>query len=71
MPIPGINISLNEEENAVELEASITIKFGYEFKPVCENVQKKVKDAVENMTNLNVKSINVIVANIKEEAKKE
>jgi len=69
--ISGICINVNEENNSVDLDVSIVIKFGYELKPVCEKVQTKIKDAIENMTNLVVSSVNVTVGNIKEGALKE
>ena len=67
----GINIEVNEETQEVQVEVLISVKFGYELKPVAEKVQEKIKNAFESMTGLNPTSIVVNVANIVDEAKGE
>jgi len=67
----GIKIEL--KENNVYIDISINIEYGYNIHKVAEAVQQKVTEKIETMTNLNIISINVNVANVylKEEEEKE
>src|SRR6056297_3654319 len=67
----GIKIELKEDN--VYIDISINVEYGYNIHKVAEAVQQKVTEKIETMTNLNVVSINVNVANVylKEEEEKE
>lgn len=52
------------EETGVIVDLSLNIKYGYSVLEVSENVQDKVKAAIENMTGLNVSCVNVQIASV-------
>ncbi len=58
----GVSVSINDG-NAI-LRLNIVIKNGYKLHEVSLEVQKHVKEAVENMTGLNVKEVNVNVSGL-------
>lgn len=58
----GVKITVEEKTALIEIE--LTVKFGINIKNVCEEVQQKVKNAVETMTGLTVSSVNIIVSEI-------
>lgn len=60
----AINISM--EEDRVDIEVKINIKFGYKVPDVAAQVQTAVIEAVENTTGMNVSSVNVIVQEIED-----
>ncbi len=59
----GIKITMNE--NVVELEILLTVKYGVSIPEVASNVQYNVKNAVEEMTGLIVEKVDVRVTGIK------
>lgn len=63
----GVKIQL--EDNVVRVDVGINIAYGYEIPAVSENVQEKVKSAIENMTGLEVSSVNVKIASVEMEKK--
>lgn len=69
----GIKITLDGDEAVVEM--SITVKYGEVLVDVAKKIQKSVKEAVENMTDIPVKEVNVSVSGIdfpgKKDAKEE
>ncbi len=58
----GVKVTV--EENTALIELELTVKFGINIKNVCEEVQQKVKNAVETMTGLTVSNVNIIVSEI-------
>lgn len=58
----GVRIEV--EEDQVYIEISIMVKFGYKLKEVSEEVQKRVKTAIETMTGMEAAEINVNVAGV-------
>lgn len=58
----GVKIQL--EGNVVRVDIGINIAYGYEIPAVSEKVQEKVKSAIENMTGLEVSSVNVRIASV-------
>ena len=58
----GVKVDIGEKEAIVEI--FITILYGKNIVEVCKNVQDKVKEAVENMTDLEVVEVNVHVSGI-------
>ncbi len=60
----AINISM--EEDRVDIEVKINIKFGFKVPDVAAQVQTAVIESVENTTGMNVSSVNVIVQEIED-----
>lgn len=60
----GVKVDVTEEHVSVDL--SLNIKYGYSIPEVSENVQEKVKTAIENMTGLTVLDVNIRIAGVKE-----
>ncbi|NLI52742.1 MAG: Asp23/Gls24 family envelope stress response protein [Clostridiales bacterium] len=58
----GVKVEVGQEEAAVDI--SVSIKYGYKIKEVCEKIQESVKSAIENMTGLRVVEINVFVQSV-------
>lgn len=52
-------------EGTVDVDLSLELEYGNSIKTVSENVQIKVKQAIESMTGLVVGSVNVVVSGIK------
>ena len=64
-------LKVAKDENDVVLDMDIIVNFGTKVQVVAEEVQKKIKNAVETMTGLNVPVVNVSVSGIvKEKAMK-
>lgn len=59
----GISI-LNEDDNKLTININLTIKQDYKILDVSRNVQAKVKNAIENMTGLEINKININVISI-------
>lgn len=59
----GIKVDLKDEN--VSLDINIIVAFGKDIGNVASLVQEKVKEAIENMTGLNVEKINVNINSIK------
>ncbi|MCR5792619.1 MAG: Asp23/Gls24 family envelope stress response protein [Lachnospiraceae bacterium] len=64
----GVIISL--EDNVVNAELTINLKYGYNVRKVSEQVQEKVKQAINTMTGLDVKNVNVRIAGVRQETDK-
>lgn len=58
----GIMVEVLEDE--VKVDVAINIAYGYNIPEVSAKVQDKVKNAIENMTGLNVAVINVRIASV-------
>ena len=63
----GVKVEVTEEHVSVVL--SLNIKYGYSIPAVCETVQEKVKNAIENMTGLTVLDVNIKIAGVALEEK--
>lgn len=61
----GVGIVRTDE--GLELTVQIAVKNGYKIPDVSLAVQSNVKDAVANMTGINVLKTNIIVAGVVEE----
>lgn len=59
----GVKIEI--EDGNVSCMISLEVEYGNSIKKVSEEVQSKVKQAIENMTGLNVVVVNVTVSGIK------
>lgn len=62
----GVKVEVLDGKVTVDL--AITIDYGHNIPATCQNVQKKVMSAIENMTGLTVENVNIRIAgvNIKE-----
>lgn len=58
----GVKVSVGEHEAIVDLH--ITVEYGRNIVDIAKVVQDKVKEAIENMTGLEVVEINVHVSGI-------
>ena len=56
-----VDISKNEE---VKVEIPLIIKYGYNMPDIASRVQENVRQALEKMSNLSIKDINVNVQGI-------
>jgi uncharacterized alkaline shock family protein YloU len=67
----GVKVEVGEKEAAVDL--FIIVEYGYRIPEVAWAIQEKVKNAVENMTGLNVVEVNIHIqgVNIEREQKKD
>lgn len=61
-------ISIQMDEDKLEIELKINMKFGYKVPEVASNVQTAIIEEVENVTGMNVVCVNVIVQEIEDVA---
>ena len=52
------------DNKSFTIRLSINIKYGFEIPTVCEQVQDKVKQAVETMTGLDVSTVDIRIATV-------
>jgi len=67
----GVKVEVGEKEAAIDL--FIIVDYGFRIPEVAWTIQEKVKNAVEEMTGLNVVEVNIHIqgVNIEREHKKE
>ena len=58
----GINVAVDGTEVTVQI--SLIIKYGYSVPDVSAKVQERVKNAIENMAGLQVRSVDVSIAGV-------
>lgn len=58
----GIKVDI--KENVVRADVALNIRFGFAIPEVSSKVQERVKSAIENMTGLEVSSVNVRIASV-------
>jgi uncharacterized alkaline shock family protein YloU len=58
----GVKVDIRED--IVRVSLAITIQSGYSIPAISQQVQNKVKNSVENMTGMTVKSVNVRVIDV-------
>ena len=63
----GVKVEVTEEH--VNVNMALNLKYGYSIPDVCEKVQEKVKNAIENMTGLTVLDVNIKIAGVSMEEK--
>lgn len=63
----GVKVEVTEEQVSVNM--ALNLKYGYSIPDVCEKVQEKVKNAIENMTGLTVLDVNIKIAGVSLEEK--
>ena len=67
-------VKVNVEEGEVSIEIEIAVKFGTKLREAAEEVQHKIKNAVNTMTGLSVSVVNVNISAViveKSKAKEE
>lgn len=58
----GVKVLVNSD--AVSVDMALTLDYGYGIPETAKQVQEKVKLAIENMTGLQVKEVNVRIAGV-------
>ena len=58
----GVKVEVGQEEAAVDV--SVSIRYGYKIREVCEKIQNAAKNAIETMTGLRVVEVNVYVQSV-------
>ena len=61
-PAKGVHVEI--EDRDVTVDTSVVLKSGYKIPEVGKAIQDNVKKAVETMTGLNVKTVNVHVSSV-------
>ena len=61
-------ISIKLDDDKVEIEIKLNMKFGYKVPEVAAGVQTAIIEQVENITGMNVVCVNVVVQEIEEVA---
>ena len=51
-------------DNVVEVDLALIMEYGYNIPATSQKVQEKVKNAIENMTGLEVTDVNIRIAGI-------
>ncbi|MGN0297638.1 MAG: Asp23/Gls24 family envelope stress response protein [Lachnospiraceae bacterium] len=52
------------KEGHVRAKLNLNLRYGYSVPAVCSKVQERVKNAIENMTGLEVDCVNVSIAGV-------
>jgi len=58
----GVKITANEDATIVDL--AVIVKFGHQIPKVSEEVQKRVKTALETMVGMAIKEVNVNIVGV-------
>ncbi|WP_025028295.1 Asp23/Gls24 family envelope stress response protein [Caldalkalibacillus mannanilyticus] len=58
----GVHVQIDQHKAAIDIR--IIVKFGTKIDHVCRAVQQNVKEAVENMTGLDVSTVNIRVEGV-------
>lgn len=64
----GVKVDVSTE--AVVVDMALNLKYGYSIPKTSMIVQEKVKQAIENMTGLNVAEVNIRIAGVNAESQK-
>lgn len=60
----GVTIEKDEYGKGINVKLTVVLNNNVDLKKVCENIQEKVKEAIESMLDINVKEVAVRVAKI-------
>ena len=58
----GVRVDIFNKK--VKVELAVTMEYGFNIPATCQRVQIKVKNAIENMTGLEVTDVNIRIAGI-------
>ena len=64
----GVKIELRRGK--VHAELSVIMRYGYSIPKTCNAIQDRVKTAIENMTGLDVESVNIRIVGVETEKSK-
>ena len=66
MGVKSLTKGVKVEVNGKNVKADITliVKYGYSIPKTCKQVQEKVMQAINSMTGLTVKQVNVRIAGV-------
>ncbi len=64
------SVSVNLNDGVAVIDVYLKLKYGAKVQSVAEELQKKVKDSVQNMTGIAVSKVNVHISGIVIEEKK-
>lgn len=57
-------VKVDVVDNYVTVDVAVNIAYGYAIPEISEKVQEKIKTAIETMTGLSVKAVNVRIASV-------
>lgn len=60
----GISVETDEANNFASIDMEVHVQYGVDVYKAAHQLQRAVKNAVENMTGLRVKAVNVRISNI-------
>ena len=60
----GKTVKVEVSQEGVKADLAIDLVYGYSIPETCSKVQNRVRTAIENMTGLEVKDVNIRVAGI-------
>ena len=63
-PPKGIKVNTDEASNYVVIDMEVNVQYGFEIYKSVRQLQRAVKNAVEAMTGLQVKAVNVKICEI-------
>ena len=58
----GVKVTM--DNGTVRVDMMVVVRYGYSIPDLSEHVQEKVKQQIENMTGLNVSTVNVRIAGV-------
>lgn len=58
------SIVILKKDDMLSISVHICMYYGYKIKGVCEQVQAKVKESIQNITSILVSSVNVFVCSV-------
>ena len=58
----GVKVDISNQK--VKVELAVIMEYGFNIPTTCQSVQNKVKNAIENMTGLEVTDVNIRIAGI-------
>lgn len=58
-------VRVNVVDGNVKVDLAVTMEYGYNIPATCQQVQSKVKSAIENMTGLSCTDVNIRIAGIR------
>ncbi len=58
----GVRVEV--KEGVVNVDLAVTMDYGFNIPATCQQVQNKVKSAIENMTGLSCNSVNIRIAGV-------
>ena len=60
-------VKVDAKDGNVAININLLVKFGSKIQEVSEEVQKRVKNAIETMTGMNASEINISVTSVQKE----